>query len=74
MTDIYGKAEVEHNGQRYALNPNLTDIMTRSRDYDERLWAWLGWRNETGPKMKSAFGELVTTMNYIAIEGGKMVY
>ena len=37
--------------------------MTNSRDYDRILWAWKGWHDATGPKMRKAYTEVVTIQN-----------
>lgn len=37
--------------------------MRTSRDYDELLWAWKGWRDATGPFMKDNYAEFVSLSN-----------
>ena len=41
----------------------LTHIMETSRDYDELLEAWKGWRDVTGPHMKQNFTDYVNLKN-----------
>lgn len=49
-----------------SLEPGLTRIMQNSRDYDELLWAWTGWHNESGRKMRSIYTETVEIQNKAA--------
>ncbi|XP_025083196.1 angiotensin-converting enzyme-like isoform X2 [Pomacea canaliculata] len=64
LEGIYGKAKVcDDNSNCLDLEPGLTRLLRESRDYDKLLWAWQGWRNATGPKMKDGFVELVELMN-----------
>lgn len=53
-----------------SLEPGLNDIMKKSRDYDDLLWAWKGWRDATGPKMRETFAQLVEIRNKAAKENG----
>ena len=59
MQDIYATAEVclpRSNGKQCKrLEPDLNDIFVKSKDYCELQWAWEGWRNETGKKMRGLF-------------------
>lgn len=40
--------------------------MQNSRDYDELLWAWTGWHNESGRKMRSIYAQTVAIKNQAA--------
>ena len=66
LTSIYSTAK--HQGQ--ALEPDLTQILAQSRDYDELLNAYIGWRNATGPKMKDLYAEFVELYNLGARDTG----
>ncbi|KAK2150586.1 hypothetical protein LSH36_399g03005 [Paralvinella palmiformis] len=46
---------------------DLTYIMANSRDWDELLWAWRGWRQSTGTKMKEKYADFVDLLNKAAI-------
>ena len=70
LESIYGKAEVKKDGKTYRIEPELTDIMATSRDYDELKWAWQAWRDVTGPKIKQPFKELVGKLNEAASDNG----
>lgn len=52
----------------FNLDPGITDIMANSRDYDELLWAWKGWHDASGKKMRSTFTETVQIQNKAARE------
>lgn len=45
------------------LFPDLNNFMAKSRDYDELVWAWRGWRDAVGPPMKAQYQELVDKLN-----------
>jgi peptidyl-dipeptidase A len=53
-----------------SLYLGLTDIITNSRDYDELLEAWKGWRDVSGAKMKDKYAEFVQLMNKAIKAGG----
>ncbi|CAL1529680.1 unnamed protein product [Lymnaea stagnalis] len=64
METIYSTAKVTMpSGQRLPLDPDLTQLMATSRNYDELLAAWLGWRAESGGKMKNLYAEYVEYNN-----------
>ncbi|CAH2219630.1 angiotensin-converting enzyme 2 [Pelobates cultripes] len=48
------------------FEPGLDQIMLHSRDYHERLWAWEGWRANTGKKMRPLYEEYVQLENEAA--------
>ena len=50
---------------------DLTQLMAKSRDYEELTWAWQGWRDETGKKMKDMYEEFVALQNKAADLNGK---
>ena len=52
------------------MDPDLTKVLKDSRDYDELLWAWKGWHDETGPKMRSIYAKTVEINNNGARENG----
>ncbi|KAI8789468.1 angiotensin-converting enzyme isoform X2, partial [Biomphalaria glabrata] len=41
----------------------LTKLFSESRNYDDLLTAWKGWRDASGRKMKDLFAEYVTLSN-----------
>ena len=52
------------------LEPELTEILATSRDYDQLLEAYIGWRNVTGPKMKQLYSEFIELYNTGARDTG----
>ena len=72
MLTTYSTAKVpaKDGGRPLDLDPDLVKIMSESRDYDELLWAWKGWRDAVGPAIKPMFTKLVEYMNKGAKEQG----
>ena len=71
MSTIYSTAVVtDDSGHDSRLDPELTNIMATSRDYEKLKWAWQGWRDATGPKMKHLYTQLVDKMNEAANDNG----
>ncbi|KAM8896571.1 angiotensin-converting enzyme 2 isoform 3-T3 [Lycaon pictus] len=69
MSTIYstGKACNPSNPQEcLLLEPGLDDIMENSKDYNERLWAWEGWRSEVGKQLRPLYEEYVALKNEMA--------
>ncbi|KAL2918399.1 hypothetical protein HK105_201799 [Polyrhizophydium stewartii] len=66
MTTIYATATV--NGLK--LEPDLTELLQRSRNPEKLLMGFIGWRNATGPRTKPMFGEFVRLLNKGARDGG----
>lgn len=50
------------------MEPGLTALMAKSRNYDELVAGWKGWRNATGKQMKDLYAEFVELRN----EGAKI--
>ncbi|NXI48401.1 ACE enzyme, partial [Galbula dea] len=71
METTYSIAKVcRDNKQCHPLDPDLTDIMATSRDYDELLFAWKGWRDASGKKIKTNYKRYVTLSNKAAVLNG----
>ncbi|EAT38829.1 AAEL009316-PB, partial [Aedes aegypti] len=49
-----------------SLDPDLYEVMAESQDYDELLYAWKEWRDNTGRFMKNDYAEYVRLMNKAA--------
>ncbi|KAJ7427155.1 hypothetical protein WISP_09289 [Willisornis vidua] len=52
------------------LDPDLTDTMAKSRDYEELLFAWKGWRDASGKKMRNNYKRYVELSNKAAMLNG----
>ncbi|XP_053309980.1 angiotensin-converting enzyme [Spea bombifrons] len=67
METTYSVAKVCKNETTcLPLDPDLTEIMAQSRDYDELLFAWKGWRDASGKKIRSDFNRYVELTNKAA--------
>ncbi|BFZ00900.1 hypothetical protein BsWGS_03939 [Bradybaena similaris] len=64
MQSIYGKAKVCLKPDKcLSLEPDITRLLATSRDYDTLETLWVGWRNETGRKMKDLYTQFVQLSN-----------
>lgn len=50
---------------------DLTDIMATCRDYNELLFAWKGWRDASGKKMRNNYKRYVELSNKAATLNGQ---
>ncbi|XP_054669195.1 angiotensin-converting enzyme 2 [Grus americana] len=69
MSTIYSTGTVckpTEPSECLVLEPGLDAIMANSTDYDERLWAWEGWRANVGRMMRPLYEEYVELKNEIA--------
>ncbi|KAJ8384193.1 hypothetical protein AAFF_G00207410 [Aldrovandia affinis] len=67
METKYSVAEVcREDGRCHPLDPDLNRIMAESRDYDELLFAWEGWRNVSGRILRDDYKEYVKFANKAA--------
>ncbi|XP_030629868.1 angiotensin-converting enzyme isoform X2 [Chanos chanos] len=67
METIYSVAKVcREDGTCHPLDPDLTKIMAESRDYDELLFAWKGWRDAAGKPLRQNYMRYVELANEAA--------
>lgn len=69
MSTIYSTGKVcrpNNIEECLLLEPGLDDIMANSNDYNERLWAWEGWRSEVGKKLRPLYEKYVDLKNEMA--------
>ncbi|XP_056324387.1 angiotensin-converting enzyme 2 isoform X1 [Danio aesculapii] len=69
MSTIYNTAtvcKIDDPTDCQTLEPGLESIMAESRDYDERLHVWEGWRVATGMKMRPLYEKYVNLKNEAA--------
>ena len=71
MERIYSDARAERDGKSYFIEPEMTRLFERSRDYDKLQWAWLAWRNATGPHLRTPFAQTVSDLNEAARQNGR---
>ena len=48
--------------------------MSTSRNWDELVWAWEGWRNESGRKMPDTYEQFAELLNKAAEINGMLFY
>uniref|UniRef100_A0A8U8C0S9 Angiotensin-converting enzyme n=1 Tax=Geospiza parvula TaxID=87175 RepID=A0A8U8C0S9_GEOPR len=71
METTYSVAKVcRENKTCHPLDPDLTAIMATSQDYDELLFAWKGWRDASGKKMRNNYKRYVELSNKAAMLNG----
>ncbi|KAG8447001.1 hypothetical protein GDO86_014445 [Hymenochirus boettgeri] len=67
METTYSVAKVcKEDNKCLPLDPDLTEIMAKSQNYDELLFAWKGWRDASGKKMRTNFKKYVQLSNKAA--------
>ncbi|XP_070846561.1 angiotensin-converting enzyme [Chaetodon trifascialis] len=67
METAYSTAKVcRDDGTCYQLDPDLQKIMAESRDYDELLFAWKGWRDSAGKVLSKDYERYVELANEAA--------
>uniref|UniRef100_A0A669EGC5 Angiotensin-converting enzyme n=1 Tax=Oreochromis niloticus TaxID=8128 RepID=A0A669EGC5_ORENI len=71
METKYSVAEVcRENNECLPLDPDLQKIMAESRDYDELLFAWKGWRDAAGKVLRQDYKRYVELANKAATLNG----
>lgn len=70
MEEIYSTGKVDDKGKKLSLNPDLYKILSTERNYDRLLFAWKGWRDAVGPKLRNKYTEFVRLKNQGATENG----
>ncbi|XP_029383471.1 angiotensin-converting enzyme isoform X1 [Echeneis naucrates] len=71
METKYSVAKVcRDNGACHPLDPDLQKIMAESRDYDELLFAWKGWRDAAGKVLRQDYKRYVELANKAATLNG----
>uniref|UniRef100_A0A8C6M1L5 Angiotensin-converting enzyme n=1 Tax=Nothobranchius furzeri TaxID=105023 RepID=A0A8C6M1L5_NOTFU len=64
MDSIYSTAKVHPQPNiSWSLEPELTDIMAKSRSYKKLLYAWEAWHNESGVPLKEYYPRFVELSN-----------
>ncbi|XP_076616131.1 angiotensin-converting enzyme [Chaetodon auriga] len=67
METTYSTAKVCRDKETcYQLDPDLQRIMAESRDYDELLFAWKGWRDSAGKVLSKDYERYVELANEAA--------
>ncbi|XP_078513777.1 angiotensin-converting enzyme 2 [Lissotriton helveticus] len=66
MSTIYSTGKVCDSSKCLPLEPGLDHIMAESQNYNDRLWAWEGWRSVVGKKMRPLYETYVDLENEAA--------
>ncbi|KAM9424543.1 angiotensin-converting enzyme [Pholidichthys leucotaenia] len=71
METKYSVAKVcREDNTCHPLDPDLQKIMAESRDYDELLFAWKGWRDASGKEIRQDYKRYVELANKAATLNG----
>jgi peptidyl-dipeptidase A len=71
MEKIYSSATVCVKGKcNLELEPDLTNIMAKSRDYEQLKETWVNWRNSAGKPVRELYKEYVELGNLAAVKNG----
>ena len=73
MTNIYSTSTVcKPNDINECLDlDDLSEILLDSMDYCKNQWAWEGWRNATGPKIRGYYTAYAMLQNAAALQNAK---
>lgn len=70
MLSIYNTASICVQKEPFRcglrLQPDITNIMANSRNWDELQYTWIEWRRNTGQNMKETYEQLVHLSNEAA--------
>ena len=73
LESIYGKTTVcELNDKKkcYTIEPYLTRLMQTEKDYDRLIWAWQGWHDGCGNKVRPVYLNFIDLLNKNVKENG----
>ncbi|CAG7728788.1 unnamed protein product, partial [Allacma fusca] len=63
----YNKQNCDKTTEGLALDPDLTEIMSKMGSYNEMAYYWQAWREESGKKIRSLYTEYVSLSNKAAV-------
>lgn len=69
MSTIYSTGvvcDLSDSQKCFPLEPGLDKIMESSDDYNEKLWAWEGWRSKIGRSLRPLYEEYMELKNEMA--------
>ena len=72
MGTIYSASKVydQTTGKNLSLSPDLTNIMASSQNFNKLKFAWQGWRDGVGSKIRPLYEEYVKLSNEGASDNG----
>ncbi|RWS00403.1 angiotensin-converting enzyme-like protein, partial [Dinothrombium tinctorium] len=50
------------------MDSDITELMSKERDYETLKEAWVNWRNASGKKMRKMYEEYVNLGNEMAVK------
>uniref|UniRef100_A0A4W3HYL6 Angiotensin-converting enzyme n=1 Tax=Callorhinchus milii TaxID=7868 RepID=A0A4W3HYL6_CALMI len=77
MSKIYSTGTVckpNNPSDCLGLEPGLTILLAESKDYNERLWAWEGWRHNVGKALRPLYEDYADLKNKAAKLNGYQDY
>lgn len=63
MNRIYTTAKIDVNNANLTLEPNISNIFTKTRDYDVLKDVWKKWRDASGRKIRHLYKEYINLSN-----------
>lgn len=63
MNRIYTTAKIEINETTVTLEPNVTHIFTKVRDYEILKDVWKKWRDSSGRKIRHLYNDYINLSN-----------
>ncbi|KAL3278129.1 hypothetical protein HHI36_013474 [Cryptolaemus montrouzieri] len=78
MVEIYSTGKIcpyrnqncELKTEGLSLDPDINNVFSTSRDYNELAYAWKSWRDETGAKMRHLYERYVNLSNEASVLNG----
>ena len=73
MLSIYSTEEVceiDNSEKCYSLSPYLERLMQVEKDYDRLTWAWKGWYDQVGNKIRPLYLEYIDVLTKTSHENG----
>lgn len=77
MSSIYAGATVCKYGEKpsekctkFTLDPEISDRMAESRDYEELKYYWKSWHDNSGKKMREDYKSYIQLLNNAALANG----
>lgn len=70
----FDKQECNLTTEGLTLDPEISAVMTNSRNYEELKWAWTQWRDKSGKLMRNEYKKYVELVNKAAkLNGNKIL-
>ena len=70
MNRLFSTAKVKLRNQNLSLEPNITNIFVKSRDYDFLALIWTLWRDASGKRFANYYPDYVELSNEATREYG----